>query len=101
MIKTLRLGSTYRISVPFYSLADGTTPADLDTAPTLQVYDSDGITPVGSAITCTKSSTGTYYGDLELDPVTFAVGAYIWKMSGHSGSKDVNQSGDISVLHVV
>lgn len=96
-----RLGSTYRISVPWYSLADGTTLTDLDAAPTLQAYDSTGATTVGAASTCTKASTGVYYGDLELAASTFAAGTYIWKMSGHSGTKDVNQSGEISVLQVV
>lgn len=97
----IRLGSTYRISVPFYALSDGTTLTDLDALPTLQVYASDGTTATGSPVTCTKASTGVYYGDMEFNTTDFAVGIYIWKMYGLSGGNDVNQTGEISISHVV
>jgi hypothetical protein len=97
----VRLGSTYRVIVPFYALSDGTTLMDLDALPTLQMYDTHG-TAVGSAITCTKDSTGIYHGDIEFDAVAFHVGSeYIWKMYGLSGTKDQNQTGYFTVLDVV
>jgi hypothetical protein len=97
-----RIGSTYRISVSWYAFSDGTTLTDLDAAPTLQAYQSDGTTTVGAAITCTKASTGVYYGDLPLTVANgFAVGQYIWKMSGLSGTLAVNQAGELLISHTV
>jgi len=98
----VRLGSTYRITVPFYALSDGTTPTDLAAAPTLQVYLDDGTTTVGTPVTCTKTTTGVYYGDIQFTVTNgFAPGAYIWKMFGISGAAAVNQTGWVSVTHVV
>lgn len=97
----VRLGSTYRITVPFYAFTDGTTLTDLDALPTLQVYASNGTTAVGSAVTCTKLSTGIYYGDMEFNTTDFAVGIYIWKMYGLSGGNDVNQTGEVHTNHVI
>ena len=98
----VRLGSTYRVIVPFYALSDGTTLTDLDSAPSLQVYDQAGVTAIGSAITCTKDSTGIYHGDIELVSTTFTAGTvYQWIMAGHSGGKDQSMSGYLVVLQVV
>jgi hypothetical protein len=97
-----RLGSTYRISVSWYAFSDGTTLTDLDAAPTLQAYQSDGTTAVGAAITCTKASTGVYYGDLPLTTANgFTTGQYIWKMAGASAASAVNQTGELLISHTV
>jgi len=96
---TVRLGSTYRITVPWYDLSDGATLADLDAAPTLQAYQSDGTTTAGPAVTCTKSSTGIYYGDLTFS-TGFSVGTYIWKMSGLSGTKARCKTGELAIVLV-
>jgi hypothetical protein len=98
----IRLSSTYRFTVPFYALSDGTTLTDLDAPPTLQIYAADGTTTVGSAVTCTKDSTGVYHGDKEFESTVFTHGSiYIWKMSGAKGGNDVSQSGELIVSHVV
>jgi len=98
----VRLGSTYRITVPFYALSDGTTLTDLDAPPTLQAYDIAGTTAIGSAVTCTRDSAGTYHGDLEISSPTFAVNTgYMWKMAGLSGTKAQDQTGYFVVMVVV
>lgn len=98
----VRLGSTYRVIVPFYALNDGITLTDLDAVPTLQMYDQTGITAVGSPVTCTKDGTGTYHGDVEIAPATFTAGvSYLWKMSGLSGGKAQSQTGYFTVQVVV
>lgn len=70
-------GDTIKITEKFYNFSG--TLTDLLAAPSVKIYAADKVTQVGSAVTATKASTGTYYAEITL-PTTEAI--YYIEFSG-------------------
>jgi hypothetical protein len=74
-----KTGDTVRFIGAFYTFAGVLT--DLAAAPSVKVYNADKTTQVGTTVTATKASTGTYYADITL-PITEEI--YYIEFSGTS-----------------
>lgn len=70
-------GDTIRVTDRFYNFSLVLT--DLSAPPSVKVYQADKVTQVGTTISATKASTGTYYADVTL-PTT--EGIYYIEFSG-------------------
>jgi len=81
MTKTpMIIGNTYRITSKFYAF-DSDVLTDCDGDVTLRIYDT-AHTQVGSDVTATRESTGTYHADY-----TAVATGYTWEISGLMGGK--------------